>query len=133
MISYENEIFTIIATRLRNEFQGIYVASTLNLNPTKFPCVFIEEADNYPLERSADTKSIENHAVVMHEVNVFSNKTNGKKTEAKEIMKVIDEEYAKLGFRRQTMQPLSLDDSTKYRIASRFTAVVDGNRTVYRR
>lgn len=133
MISYENEIFTKIATRLREEFNGIFVASILNLNPTQFPCVFIEEADNYPYYRSGDTKSIENHAVVMHEVNVFSNKVSGKRTEAKAIMRVIDEEYQALGFRRQTIQPLSLDDSTKYRIASRYTAVIDDNHTVYRR
>ena len=133
MISYENEIFTQIATRLRSEFDGIFVASTLNLNPTKFPCVFIEEADNYPYYRSGDTKSIENHAVVMHEINVFSNKVSGKRQEAKSIMQVVDEEYQKLGFRRQTLQPLSLDDSTKYRIVSRYTAVIDDNHITYRR
>ena len=133
MISYENEIFTQIATRLREEFPDIFVASTLNLNPTKFPCVFIEEADNYPYYRTGDTANIENHVAVMHEINVFSNKASGKKTEAKAIMKVIDEEYQKLGFRRQTLQPLSLDDSTKYRIVSRYTAVADSNHVIYRR
>lgn len=133
MISYENEIFTKIATRLRAEFDDIFVASTLNLNPSKFPCVYIEEADNYPLYRTQDTGSIENHVGLMYEVNVFSNKASGKKAEAKSIFAILDEEFMAMGFRRQTLQPLSLDDSTKYRLVGRYTAVADKNKVIYRR
>jgi len=133
MISYENEIFTKLATILRTEFEDIFVASTINLNPPKFPCVFIEEADNYPLYSSADTGSIENHVVLMYEVNVFSNKTSGKKREAKEIFNVIDGAFEDMGFRRITLQPMTIDDSTKYRLVGRYTAVADGNKVIYRR
>ena len=133
MISYENEIFTRIATKLRDMFPGIYVANILNLNPSEFPCAYLEEADNYVYENSSDTDTIENHAVVMWEVNVFSNKIGQKRTEAKAILQAIDEEFDKLGFVRQLTQPINLDDSTKYRLVSRYTAVAGKNRVIYRR
>ena len=133
MISYESEIFTRIATRLRSEFEDVFVANTLNLNPAKFPCVFIEEADNYIAADTSDTGSIENHAVVMYEINVITNKQSGKKQQAKEIMSVIDEELLALNFRRQTLQPYSMADSTKYRLVSRYRALTDKNKVFYRR
>lgn len=133
MIDIENEIFTTIATRLRNEFEGIFVTGELNLNPSEFPCAFIEEADNFSLTRTRDTSSNDNHAVLMYEVNVFSNKQSGKKTEARNIFNVIDEEFNKLGFTRQTKIPVAFDNATKYRIVGRYTAIADHNNTIYRR
>lgn len=132
MIDLENEIFTIIATRLRQEFPNIFVTGEVNLNPTRFPCAFIEEADNASLTSTRDTASNENHVVLMYEVNVFSNKQTGKKTEAKAIFAVIDEEFDKLGFTRQTKVPIPIDEGTKYRIVGRWTAVAN-NDYIFRR
>lgn len=133
MIDIENQVFTRIANRLRTEFgRSFYVSGELSLNPATFPCVYIEEADNSALTSSRDTSSNENHVVLMYEVNVYSNKTSGKKTEAKAIMKVIDEEFDSLGFTRQTMMPFAFDN-TKYRLASRYTAIADKKERIFRR
>lgn len=132
MIDKENEIYTIIATRLRQEFPSIFVTGEVNLNPTRYPCAFIEEADNSSLTTSRDTGSNERHVVLMYEVNVFSNKQSGKKSEAKAIFAVIDDEFDKLGFTRQTKVPISIDEGTKYRIVGRWTAVAN-NDYIFRR
>lgn len=133
MIDIENQVFTKIALRLRTDFPNIYVSGELNLTPARFPSVFIEEADNCSLNSTRDTASNDNHAILMYEVNVFSNKTSGKKTEAKAIYKVIDEVFNDLGFTRQNTMPITFADSSVYRISGRYTAIADKNERIFRR
>ena len=69
----------------------------------------------------------------MYEVNVYSNKTSGKKSECKEIIAVIDDILLGLGFTRTMKNPVSMDDATIYRMVTRYTAIVSTNQTIYRR
>lgn len=133
MIDIENAVFTEVATALRARFSGITVESVTTYSPSKFPCVCIEETDNYSLLSTRDTASNEKHATVVYEVNVYSNKANGKKTEAKTILAAVDEVMNGLGFTRLTKTPINLDDATKYRVFARYRAVVSTNKTIYRR
>ncbi len=133
MIDIENAVFTEVATALRANFPGITVESVTTYSPSKFPCVCIEETDNYSLLSTRDTASNENHATVVYEVNVYSNKAKGKKTEAKAILAAVDSVLNGLGFTRTTKTPINLDDATKYRVFARYRAVVSTNKTIYRR
>lgn len=133
MIDIENAVFTEVATALRANFPGITVESVTTYSPSKFPCVCIEETDNYSLLSTRDTASNENHATVVYDVNVYSNKAKGKKTEAKAILAAVDSVLNGLGFTRTTKTPINLDDATKYRVFARYRAVVSTNKTIYRR
>ena len=133
MIDIENEVFTKIATELRSQFNGINVYGEDVRSPSSFPCVSIVEADNYTLRRTQDSGSNENHANLMYEVNVYSNKTSGKKTECKEIFAVIDDIMLGLGFTRSNKNPVTMDEATIYRIVGRYVAIVSTNQTIYRR
>lgn len=133
MIDIENEVFTKVATALREQFPKITVESVTTYSPSKFPFVCIEEADNYSYLLTRDTGSNENHAIVVYEVNVYSNKANGKKAEAKAILAVVDYVMNGLGFTRLTKTPINLDDATKYRVFARYSAVVSTDKTIYRR
>ncbi len=133
MIDIENAVFTEVATALRARFSEITVESVTTYSPSKFPCVCIEETDNYSLLSTRDTASNEKHATVVYEVNVYSNKVNGKKTEAKTILAAVDDVMNGLGFTRTTKTPINLDDATKYRGFARYRAVVSTNKTIYRR
>lgn len=133
MIDIENEVFTKIASELRSQFTGINVYGEDVRSPSQFPCVSIVEADNYTVKSTQDSGSNENHANLMYEVNVYSNKTSGKKTECKEILSVIDDILLGLGFTRTMKNPVSMDDATIYRMVARYTAIVSTNQTIYRR
>lgn len=133
MIDVENEVFTKIAAELRSQFNGINVYGEDVRSPSSFPCVSIVEADNYTLRRTQDSGSNENHANLMYEVNVYSNKTSGKKTECKEIFAVIDGIMLGLGFTRSNKNPVTMDEATIYRIVGRYVAIVSTNQTIYRR
>lgn len=133
MIDIESSVFTTVATALRERFPGIAVESVTTYSPSRFPYVCIEETDNYSLLATRDTASNENHATVVYEVNVYSNRANGKKAEAKAILAAIDSILNGLGFTRLTKTPINLDDATKYRVFARYRAVVSTDKTIYRR
>ena len=134
MIDIENEVFTAIATKLRAEHDPIGVYGEWIPSPAIFPAVIVEELDNYALERTQDSGSLENHVGVMYEINVFSNLTVGKKAQAKSIFKDIDAVMAGLGFTRTVKTAIpNLENATIYRMVGRYKAVVSKNKTIFRR
>lgn len=134
MIDIENEVFNTIATVLRKEYGPISVYGEYVKSPATFPTVMIEERSNSALEKTQDSGNVENHVSVMYEVNVYSNKTSGKKSECKAIFATLDAEFNKLGFTRITKEPIAnLDDATIYRMIGRYTAVVSIGKIIYRR
>ena len=129
----ENDVFTLVATKLRTEFgtDNIYITGEYNPTPPKFPCVYIHEADNF--NAGYDGCNHEHITGVMYEVEVYSNLTNGKKSQAKEIAYIADNELTRLGFQRRSMQQVpNMADATIYRLISRYTAAVIDN-VIYRR
>lgn len=124
MIDIENDVFTIVATALRAQFPGVFVSSEYVASSAAFPAVTLIESENY-VDTSMSTVHIEDCAIVMYSLSVYSNKTTGKKTEAKKISNFADEEMRKLGFTRiSRVQVPNLADATIYRLESRYEAVV---------
>lgn len=134
MINVESEIFDIIANAILAEYPDAYVVGEYVLSPARFPSVSIVEIDNSAYDRTQTSGSLENHADVTYEVNIYSNKTSGKKSECKEIASLLDNEFATLGFSRTMLQPIpNLDDATIYRMVGRYKGVVSQDRYVFRR
>lgn len=134
MINVENEIFSIVATAVRTKYPDIYISGENVKSPPKFPCVSLVEMDNTTYSKTQSSDSVENHASVMYEVNIYSNKVSGKKSECKSIASIIDNELATLGFSRTMLQPIpNMDDATIYRMTGRYSAVVSKDETIYRR
>lgn len=134
MIDIENELFRILATKLRARYSNIFITGDYAIVPPRFPCVSIVEMDNTPYRRTQTQNDMENHVTVMYEVDVFSNKTSGKKSECKAIIALIDEEMLKLGFDRTFLNPLpNQENTTVYRMKGRYVAVVSKDQVIYRR
>lgn len=134
MIDIENDIFNTVAAVVREKYPDIYMVGEYVKTPPKFPCVSLVEMDNQSYQRTEDSGSSENHVSVMYEVNIYSNKTVGKKSECKAIAALIDEQMLALGFARTMLQPIpNLDDATIYRMVGRYGAVISKNKVIYRR
>ncbi|MGN0558374.1 MAG: hypothetical protein ACI4IS_02870 [Acutalibacteraceae bacterium] len=134
MIDIENELFTALADILRNKYGSDFtVYGETVLAPSVFPCACIEESDNFTYTKTQDSTNSENHAELVYDVNIYSDKRSGKKTQCKEILAVIDNYFINIGFTRTTKKPISLDDPTKYRLFARYSAVVSKNSKIYRR
>ena len=132
--TFEDELFTKIATSLRSEFSGIYVVGEYINAPSKFPAVYIVEMDNTVNRAGRDSANIENFADVMYQVDIFSNKNKGKKSECKAIAAFVDAQFAALGFTRSYLNPVpNIDDATIYRMTGRWIATVSKDNVVYRR
>ena len=90
MIDMEDEIFGEVSEKLYEHFAyecpNLFVTGEYVKSPPSFPCVSLVEVDNAVLRDSQTTEGTENHAAVMYELNVYSNKAVGKKAECKELM-----------------------------------------------
>jgi len=131
MIDVESLIFSQIASVLRAAYPNVWVVGEFMDVPARFPAVSIIENDNTVLP-SMSTLNIENAAALMYEVNVYSNLSTGKKQQAKQIMRFIDDEFAKLNFVRTMCNPISnLQDATIYRMMARYEAIIDKDFWLY--
>ena len=134
MIDIENAVFNTVATKVREQFPNIYMVGEYVKSPSSFPAVSLMEMDNAVRTDTVDSGSNENHANVMYEVDVYSNKTTGKKSECKAIIALIDQEMLALGFVRSTLTPVpNMNDSTIYRMVGRYRASVSSDNKIYRR
>ena len=131
MIDCENEVYTRIARVLRDKFPGINIAGEYVNAPSSFPHVSITQSDNSVVSEQM-TGSAE-MAQVMFEINIYSNKADGRKTECKSIAKVIDDVMFKMNFKRIALTPIpTMKDATIYRIVARYRVMTDG-KYFYRR
>lgn len=131
IIDVESIVFSTVASVLREKYD-IFVSGEFTDLPAKFPAVTIVESDNSIVQRMRTT-NIENAVNVMYETNVYTNTVGYKKSEAKDIMETVDDEFTKLGFARTMCNPVAnLQDATIYRIVARYEATVDKDLWVYR-
>ena len=131
MIDCENEVYTRIARVLRDKFPGINIAGEYVNAPSSFPHVSITQSDNSVVSEQM-TGSAE-MAQVMFEINIYSNKADGRKTECKAIAKVIDDVMFRMNLKRMALTPIpNMEDATIYRIVARYRAMTDG-KYFYRR
>ena len=134
MIDVETELFSEVESKVRERYQNIYMTGEYVKSPSDFPCVSLVEVDNATFRNTQTTEGQENHAAVMYELNVYSNKTKGKKAECKEIVGFIDEVLMGLNFTRIMLEPVPNQDSaTIYRMLGRYRAIVSRDKVVYRR
>ncbi len=132
MIDIENQIYTPIAKALRSKFPGIIVSGEYINAPPDFPYVSIVEQDNYTTQAHMDSGSVE-FSTLMYEVNVYSNKSVGKKAACREIITFIDNLMYSKNFRRISLSPVpNMENATIYRLVARYKAETDGT-NLYRR
>ena len=134
MIDIETEIFNRVSGKVREKYPNIFMTGEYVKSPSSFPCVSLVEMDNSTFTDSQTTDGNENHAIIMYELNVYSNKTKGKKAECKELVALIDETLMELNFTRIMLQPVpNQNDATIYRMLGRYRAVVSKDKTIFRR
>lgn len=134
MIDYQNEIFTAVASAVRLEHAGTTITGEYTRSPSKFPFVALDEFENVSVDALIDSSDEEKYAGLSYRLQVFSNKTGGKKAEARAIFATADAVLLSLGFRRVTYTTIpEIYDSTIYSITATYEATVDVNGVIYKR
>ena len=85
MIDMETEIFNEVSERVREQYPDIFMTGEYVKTPPSFPCISLVEVDNATFRNSQTTEGKENHVAVMYELNVYSNRTKGKKLSARKL------------------------------------------------
>ena len=132
MIDIEKEVVAVVQTAVRTQYANQVVYSEYIREPSSFPHVSLMEMDNSNYIPSATSGFTGNHDRLMYQLDVYSNKKNGKKAEAKAIFALADSALLSAGFVRIAKQPVpNLEDSTIYRLVGRYRAIVSKTSTIH--
>ena len=134
MIDMLNEVFTAVAVPVREAHPGVMVTGEYTRQPSQFPTLTLDETQNVVMSQLEDSSMEEKFSGLTYRLQVFSNKSSGKKAEARAIFATADKEMRGMGFRRiaYTTTP-EIYDSTIYSITATYEAVLDKDGTTYKR
>ena len=134
MNDFNNEIFTAVAVPVREAHPGVTVSGEYTRKPSKFPTVTLDEIENVIVDALEDSSNEEMYSGLTYRLQTFSNKTSGKKAEARKIFATADGIMRRLGFRRvtYTVTP-EIYESTIYSITATYEAIIDANGVIYKR
>lgn len=132
MIDIENDLFDELEVKLSTAYPDLNMVGEEQNAPAVFPTVSFVETDNVrPIKY--DDSADEAYNEVTYTVEIYTNNRGTKKTEAKKILNLIDDFMSMKGFRRILKQPISMNNSTIYRIITRYSGVVSPNKEIYGR
>ena len=143
MIDIENKVFKIVYDAVMAHDPTIYVTAESSNAPPSFPTVYVEQIDSYDPAEFRISSHEELYAVVVFDVQVFSNKPSGKKAEVKSILAVIDDALRAAGLRRTMSNYVDLTDNRNssvsnrnqsiIRLLGRYECLADANGNIYAR
>lgn len=134
MIDHQNEIFTKVATAVREKHTGATVTGEYTRRPSNFPTVTLDEIENVTVGSLVDSSCVEKFSGATYRLQVFSNKVGGKKAEARDIFATADSVMLGLGFRRITYAPTpEIYESTIYSITATYEAIIGADGYIYKR
>ena len=134
MFSIQREIFTTTATAVLTAYPTCRIVNAFIYAPPAFPCVAIVLSDDGMTYKMRDSSKADNYRDITLTIDAFSNKAEGKKTEAEGIMQTIIDTLAPLNFTMVSCKPASnTNDASNYRITATFTATVDKDGKLYTR
>ena len=136
MIDFENKIFTEIYNVVTTYYPDAYVTTEEeNIEPS-FPAVYISVSDSYQTSQFINSSRIENFRDLVVDVDVYTNITSGRKTQAKQILTLINDAMVAMGFTGASLNVLDLtsaDNKFITRLFARYRASVDANGIFYSR
>ena len=122
MIDKENEIFNAVAQKLREKFPTIYVVGTeIVSTPPRFPSVSFVQTNNAIESKYSTFDSLENVVKEDYKAEVFSNLTEGKEAQTKEITGVISDVMCEFNYTRTFCESIPNADATISRRVSRYS------------
>lgn len=134
MFEIQKEIFTKVANEVLASYPACRITNAFVYAPAEFPAVAIVLSDDDMTDNTRDSSKADNYRDITVTVDVYSNKTDGKKTEAEAIAQIVIDTLTPLNFDMRSCRPLSnLNNATTYRITATFTATVDSNGIIYKR
>lgn len=124
MINIETQVIDKVIRAVNAEYPKALVEDRFTYNPSQFPYVSVYEISNSQPSRYIDNTGNELYNEVTYEAQIFTN-DRYKKYTANTIANIVDETMRGLGFLRTFKNAVPNIDTTIYRIALRYTAVIE--------
>lgn len=123
MIDIETRVIDQIYKSISAEYPKAVVENRYIESASEFPFIAVYEQNNSNAIRYEEFSDGELYNNLVYEVQIFTNDKLKKQT-AKAIAQIVDEQMRTMGFSRSFMNPIPNIDRTIYRIAMRYTAIV---------
>lgn len=134
MFKIEREIYTATANAILAAYPTCRITNSFVYAPPAFPCAAIVLSDDGMAYDRRDSSKADNFRDITVTVDTYSNKMDGKKTEAEDIMQIVIDTLAPLNFHMASCKPASNNNNaSNYRITATFTATVDKDGIIYTR
>lgn len=134
MFEIQREIFTTVANAVLASYSTCRISNSFLYAPSQFPCVAMVFSDDGMTYKMRDSSHADNFRDITATVDVYSNKADGKKTEAESIMQIVIDTLSPLNFNMVSCKPYSnMNNASIYRITATFTATVDKDGNIYTR
>lgn len=124
MIDIESVVFDTVFNAVSTAFPNARIDNGYVETSAVFPAVSVVETNNVPLKRTNTDNNSENYSRLYYEVNIYSDKQDTAKSEAKAIAKVADDAMKSLKFYRTVMHQLPNQDRTIFRLYMRYEVIV---------
>ena len=138
MIDIESIVFDTVYNAVIAEFPTARVDAGYIEKSATFPAVEVIETNSVPVRSANTDDNAENYTRLYYEVNIYSDKQDTAKSEARSIAKVVDDAMQSLKFYRTMMHQLPNQDRTIFRLYMRYEVVAkaitdkDGEITGYK-
>ena len=133
MIDIEPELYNMMAEKLREQFNNMFVTDTPVSRPPSFPAASVSESTNTTDGSTLDCCNTENHALLAWQAEVYSNNPQAAKYQCKEIVAVIDDIMLQHNFVRTMGEFVPNADAAVTRYMARYIGKVGKDQTMYRR
>ena len=134
MFDIEREIFTAAATAVLTVSPSCRITNAFIYAPAEYPAASIVMSDDGMTYKMRDSSKADNFRDITLTADVYTNKVDGKKTEAESIMQAIIDKLASLNFTMVSCKPNSNNNiASYYRLTATFTATVDKDGQIYTR
>lgn len=122
----------VVGALVGSPYESITVTAESQRVPEEFPCITVEETSNTTERRYFDNAMVEDYSRVGYRISVYSNKLNGRRVEARDILNVIDPKLQEVGLLRTFYAPIpSMYQSTVYEIETRYEGVFSKDGVIY--
>lgn len=128
------EIYTVVANSVLAQYSTCRITNAFIYAPPSFPCLCMVLSDDGTSRDMRDSSKVDKFRDITVTVDIYSNKTDGKKTEAESIMQIVIDKLYSLNFDMTSCKPFSdINNASQYRITATFIATVDKDGTIYTR
>nr|DAO92248.1 MAG TPA: hypothetical protein [Bacteriophage sp.] len=134
MINVEPWVYTQIYNAVTAKYPDISIAGEYVPSPATFPHVSVVCVYNVPYRRASTLEEVENCAETVFTVDVYSNSTDGKKSQCWAIMSVVDDAMKAMNFSRADCSPRTVPnlETDIYRLNARYRAIISNKNEIFR-